>query len=866
MENKLITELCDRIYSNHTFQEDFEKLLKVELRTVDSTDGISETQLKKLLESAAIMSLSQDTTYQKLAFKVAIFLLNQFKNKYPTLPFSTELILTRLGDLPTIRHMFEQKHGHDYFSYFHDTEKGFSFFQLIEVLAKKILNQYEISSSLTLNLTNFQAEIFRNLIANKNVSFSAPTSAGKSYIIHNFIAYQMWKQSKFSVIYLVPTKSLITEVKSSIIEKLKEFPLDHKEVAVVGSADQLNTELYKDIEKRILVLTQERMQYIISHGLDFQVDLLIVDEAQKVKESERGVILEEVVEDTIKRNPKSQIVFISPFIKNPSKFMELFDIPEVKSFSTSKTPVGQNIFYVTLKKREVIISVLSEELDRKTIEIEKIPLPAPLPKSQFRVKSWVVNNILGKKGNSLIYCNRPSECVKISDEVSKERGQLELSAELKEAIDFLKSHVHEQYYLPTHLRSGIGYHYGRMPHFVRRVVKELFDKKQIDYLCCTSTLLEGVNLPAKNILLHKPKAGQRNPMDKFSIKNLAGRAGRLGKDYYGNIYCVDIESWEDGLETFDDELETIESSSEKTLSTNLDLVIEHLEKYKIPEYGTRNVAAVATSLIVRQLKYPDQNLFEVLRKKFPDLSIDKIRKISSQVNNILNEISELDREIILKNSTIDPRLQFELFSHLKKPQNLILPPEPWFENFYKDLEGIFELIQSHFFKDDFKKTNYRYYTFVANQWINQESYKQILEHRIRYLEEKTGQPLTKSEINSSIDRVDEILESILKYYYARGMRCYCDIAESIIEKRGIIEEYSKELPEYLETGAHDKKVFLLLSVGLSRNNAIKISRKMDDDVDSNLKCMEWLRKNQEKIKNDLHPLMYLELDELLKSQ
>ena len=74
-----------------------------------------------------------------------------------------------------------------------------------------------------------------------------------------------------------------------------------------------------------------------------------------------------------------------------------------------------------------------------------------------------------------------------------------------------------------------------MPYFLKDLVKSLFENKKINRLCCTSTLLEGVNLPAKNIILYKPKKSNDIPMDEFTIKNLAGRAGRLRHDYYGNV-------------------------------------------------------------------------------------------------------------------------------------------------------------------------------------------------------------------------------------------------------------------------------------------------------------------------------------------
>ncbi|MDE2589367.1 MAG: hypothetical protein KGL95_06855, partial [Patescibacteria group bacterium] len=529
-------------------------------------------------------------------------------------------------------------------------------------------------------------------------------------------------------------------------------------------------------------------------------------------------------------------------------------------------PVGQNIFYINLKKNEAIVSLFSDEFGKELIELERISFPENIPTAQFRIKSWIVNNLVKDQGHTLVYCNRPHECVQVANEISVVRKTTDNSPEVDKAIDFLKSHVHEQYYLADHLKFRVGYHYGRMPQFVRFVVKELFDDRKIDFLCCTSTLLEGVNLPAKNIVLYKPKAGQQNPMDKFSIKNLAGRAGRLGKDYYGNIYCIDIDKWENGSDAFDEELESIESSVEKTLTFDSEFLIQHLQNYVTPEYGKKNVAAVATSLIVKQLKDPDGNFLFNLAKRYPKISNQDIEKIKSTLIKIAQDVSELDNNIMIRNCTIDPRLQYGLYVHLKKKANLVPPPEPWSEKFYDDLLKIFEMIQRFIFPDDMDISNYKYYAFVANQWINQQSYKRILENRLSFIQQQKKRKLTKSEINENIDRVDEILESILKYDYTRGLRCYCDIAEYVIRKRDLIIEYSRDLPEYLETGAHDKRVFLLLSVGLSRNSAITISHNMPDKIDTVPKCIAWLRENKTKIKDMVHELMYQELEYILRAK
>lgn len=868
MVNELVNPLCTKIFSNSDFINDYERLSKLEFtfkKTEEMT--LSQQQIKKLVETAAIFSLSDKPDFQKLALKISILLLRQFKSKYANLPYALELILSRLGDLPTIRHMYQENDGKDYFSFFPESDNfELSFFKFPEIWERKILNQYQLGSEHFLNLTNFQATIFHNLLQGQNVSFSAPTSAGKSYIIHNYISDRVLKFDNYNVIYLVPTKSLITEVQSSIISILKKLPMNLWDVAVVNSAERLNSDQYLNVNKRILVLTQERLQHLLTKQPDLHVDLLVVDEAQKVKEEERGVTLEDAVNELIFRNPSIQTIFISPFIQNPNKFWEIFEIQNnIQSISTSKTPVGQNVFFITLQNNEALISLLLEEFDRKLIEIERIPLEK-IPTAKFRIKSLVVNNLLKEGDHTLVYCDRPFECRKIAEEISEDRDKFETTEELKEAIDFIKSHVHQDYYLADHLKSGVGYHYGKMPQFVRFVVRELFDNRQILYLCCTSTLLEGVNLPAKNIVLYKPKSGLQKAMDKFSIKNLAGRAGRLGKDYYGNIYCVNIKDWETGEGTFDEELENVESSIEKTLSLDIDYLIEHLKEYKIPDHGTRNVAAVATSLIVKQLKYPDKDFLLDLKKKYPLIPDEKIPVTKNLLVNISKNISKLDTEVILRNPSIDPRLQYDLYDYLRKPNNIVFPPAPAYENFYQDLEKIFDLLRKYIFKDKSEQA-IKFYAFVANGWILQRSYKAIIENRIRYLKGQPGKKsLDKPAINKIIDDIDEILESTLKFEFTRGLRCYCDIVKYIAERRGLIEPFSMDLPDYLETGAYDEKVFLLLDLGLSRNSAISISHKMSDNVRTSASAIEWLRDNKEKVRSILHPLMFKELERILETK
>lgn len=52
------------------------------------------------------------------------------------------------------------------------------------------------------------------------------------------------------------------------------------------------------------------------------------------------------------------------------------------------------------------------------------------------------------------------------------------------------------------LMKRIAYHHGQLPQAIRNIVEELFRKGDIDFIFCTPTLVEGVNMPTRNIFIN----------------------------------------------------------------------------------------------------------------------------------------------------------------------------------------------------------------------------------------------------------------------------------------------------------------------------------------------------------------------------
>ena len=57
----------------------------------------------------------------------------------------------------------------------------------------------------------------------------------------------------------------------------------------------------------------------------------------------------------------------------------------------------------------------------------------------------------------------------------------------------------------------------------------------LKYLFCTSTIIEGVNTSAKNVVIFDNKKGL-NLIDFFDYSNIKGRSGRMMEHYVGKVY------------------------------------------------------------------------------------------------------------------------------------------------------------------------------------------------------------------------------------------------------------------------------------------------------------------------------------------
>jgi hypothetical protein len=144
---------------------------------------------------------------------------------------------------------------------------------VLDVVRRRLELAIPVSSGDVIQANPFQRAFWDRAAANRWLSVSAPTSAGKSYIVKRWIEEMASREESFAAVYLVPTRALIDEVSHDLIDHFDSavevfvLPWDHQP----GTA-----------AKEIYVLTQERLHLLQSRAHDFVADLLFVDEAQKV--------------------------------------------------------------------------------------------------------------------------------------------------------------------------------------------------------------------------------------------------------------------------------------------------------------------------------------------------------------------------------------------------------------------------------------------------------------------------------------------------------------------------------------------------------------------------------------------------------
>ncbi len=363
--------------------------------------------------------------------------------------------------------------------------------------AGEIRKEFHKSDNLNEYFHEEQKSLNDILNSNKNLIVSAPTSFGKSLLIQEIVASKKFK----NIVIMQPALALIDETR----KKLKKYSKDYK--IIVRTSQRPSNE-----KGNLFLLTAERvMEYFEFPKIDF----LVIDEFYRLsakRDEERSDVLNNAF-NLLMNKYKSRFYLLGPNIDGISEgFAEKYD---AEFFKTRYSLV-----------------------DNRTIDMSSDEFGERGPRKTIKENALFDLLLKMKDEQTIIYCSSPQQVRLLSrrfcgylDERKTRKRSNELSL-----TEWAKINVGEKWGLIDSLNHRVGIHDGTLPKHITSSIITYFNAKEINYLFCTTTIIEGVNTSAKNVVFFDRTKGLRKKIDFFDYSNIKGRSGRMMVHYVGRIY------------------------------------------------------------------------------------------------------------------------------------------------------------------------------------------------------------------------------------------------------------------------------------------------------------------------------------------
>lgn len=724
--------------------------------------------------------------------------------------------------------------------------------------------------------TDSQYDLFTKMFSANCFSFSGPTSMGKSFLIQKFIEKQIIDKKVKILVVIVPSRALITQFSQELHAEFGDLLKDNNFKIYTNSnvVKSINVEAE---ENNIFVLTPERLHSYLSQNGSPSIDILFVDEAHKLTSNDDRAITEySAIDIALKKFPKMRVFFASPNIANPETFLKLFHLSESNSYSTIETPVSQNFYLIDTSKSSVKYNE-----GGNYIELSKI---------NKKYCSDILNSIykIGESRDSnLIYCNSPRLVVDNAKEFYDILEDVEQCDEIKRARRIIKDYIHDEYYLRKFLKKGVAYHHGKLPQAVRNIVEDLFRKRKIKFLFSTSTLLEGVNMPIRNIFIIPGKERFKTAKDANNINNssksinfwnLAGRAGRFMKEFSGNVFCYINSENTVSLDILKKEQTKATPIVLTRVQKNLKAIEEVLKNgIKDTKKEQKILEYIANIITIDTMRFDNYNESFLLRE-FVKLNHDKIIELAKKN---ADKVKDVPLSVLTSYKSLSLKIQREIYYKIKDNPTQFKLPQVGYDNILSQLENFQEWYEWKINEKGFCSSNgnpnarLKYWAFLMNKWISDTPLNLIINERLERKHERgediwlTRDPKSSVlfdidnplHINIEINSLLEDIESSLRFKLERYFNHYHQLLVHFLgeEKAGI------NWATYLEYGTRHSIVIGLQNIGLSRHTANTIFKHFKKHLIIENDLLSGYNKGQllKDMKRDKKKY-YVEIDEVSK--
>ncbi|MCB4758074.1 MAG: DEAD/DEAH box helicase family protein [Sulfurovum sp.] len=548
-----------------------------------------------------------------------------------------------------------------------------------------------------IKIHRYQKKILNKYRQGKQNRFflSASTSFGKTFLIYEIIKKMNYK----NIVLIFPTIALLSENYERIMTDDKyQYFHDNFSIHTLSEVNEDDVS-----ENNIYIYTPERYLSFIDKNSNIDIDFIFVDEIYKVdneyiidnisKENERDtayrIALFHILSNT------KDILLVGPYIEFPNS-----NDPSInQSFNiflkeNSFEIINYNKFEIVNKSYHIINGSKQFKCDSLIIDLSGFS-----KKNKGEKLAKIVDDIRSVNENAIFYTRGAGSAEKIAKNIIENSlSSQEVNQNLEKFIIHLEKRFNlEDWILIKSLKNKIGIHHGLVPKYIQKEIINLFNNGELDFLISTTTITEGVNTSAKNLIIDSIKKGDKD-LKTFDAKNIAGRAGRFLHHYSGRVLILKKE-FEEVLNGIDNAI-THKNYDKYSPKDEIDLFItdeEYLnkdnksERQKIKEEQEKRNIPDKIMQMYKVISHSDKiELYDRL-VKLSESSPKQYREMQTYINKLGGFLY------------IDYR-GFQIISHIFKPivtnDNLKQLMEREIKNQYKKSSLLTNLLY-FYFKDGF---------------------------------------------------------------------------------------------------------------------------------------------------------------------
>ncbi|EWC64095.1 putative ski2-type helicase [Actinokineospora spheciospongiae] len=365
-----------------------------------------------------------------------------------------------------------------------------------------------------LNRLQLRAINEAQVLAGGSAAVSAPTASGKT-AIGRIVADRVVADGGRAV-FLLPTRALVAELYEHLTRT--RTPLGTRIIRVTGEHTDQLADLVTG-EHDIAVLTYEMFTgLLLKHPrLLTATRLLVVDEIHNIASATRGPGLELAL----------MLVRLHQIDHGGPQVIGLSAAPG--GFGDLETWLRATPVVSDLRPVPLLEGVLTPDGEFRHLGPDRIETVDHLPGAAGQDTRMValLRHLIADAGQILVFCSTKRATRSCAATVGAALDLPPANRTLADLPDDDLGYVGEQ--LRARLRQGVAFHTAELSQDERRAVEIGFrDHRDVRVLVTTTTLAQGVNLPAGTVVVDGLEHPDGTPYSVIEYKNIAGRAGRTG--------------------------------------------------------------------------------------------------------------------------------------------------------------------------------------------------------------------------------------------------------------------------------------------------------------------------------------------------